>query len=120
MLSLTERQKAAISLMVEGNMTMGEIALCVKVSRKGLYKWLSNEEFKAEYDRRQRIQSSMARARMSRSIIKAIKRADRILTLSKNDMAAAKVIKAILDSAGYRHIETLKAKNIEPVQIIDV
>lgn len=119
-MALTERQKTALELMLKGDMTMGEIALCVKVSRNGLYKWLSNEEFKAEYDRRQRIQSSMAKARMSRSITKAVKRADRILTQNTNDVAAAKVIKAVLDSARYKHIETLKSRNIEPVQIVDV
>ncbi len=120
MMALTERQKTALELMFKGDMSISEIALCVKVSRNCLYKWLNNEEFKEEYNRRQRIQTSTLNARLSRSITKAVKRADRILTQSTNDVAAAKVIKAVLDSAGYKHIETLKSRNIEPVQIVDV
>lgn len=98
---MNKTKETALNLMVEGNLTMAEIASCVKKTRQTLYNWLENDaEFKEEYERRQADMSRMARARISQLTSKAIARADKILVSSKNDIAAASVIKDVLDRAG--------------------
>lgn len=117
---MKKAKETALNLMLEGNYTMQEIAERVKKTRQTLYNWLENdEEFKEEYERRQEDMSRMAKARISQIAAKAIDRAEKILVSSKNDMAAASVIKDTLDRAGYNTDNIVHLSADAPVQIIN-
>ena len=115
---MNKTKETALNLMLDGRYTMQEIADRVKKTRKTLYNWLENDaEFKEEYERRQTDMSRMARARISQLTSKAIDRADKILVSSKNDVAAASVIKDVLDRAGYGADNIVHLSAEAPVQI---
>lgn len=117
---MNKTKETALNLMLDGRYTMQEIADRVKKTRKTLYNWLENDaEFKEEYERRQTDMSRMARARISQLTSKAIDRADKILVSSKNDVAAASVIKDVLDRAGYGADNIVHLSAEAPVQIIN-
>lgn len=117
---MNKTKETALNLMLDGSYTMQEIADHVKKTRKTLYNWLENDaEFKEEYERRQNDMSRMARARISLLASKAIDRADKILVNGKNDVAAASVIKDVLDRAGYGTDNIVHLSTDAPVQIIN-
>lgn len=113
-------KETALNLMLEGNMTMQEIAECVKRTRKTLYNWLENDEkFKEEYERRTADMARMSRARLGVLVPKAINRAENILEDGRNEIAVANVIKDVLDRTGYNSESVVKIEQEAPVQIIN-
>ena len=113
-------KETALNLMLEGELTMTEIAAHVKKSRQTLYNWLENdEEFKEEYERRTADMARMSRARLGVLVPKAINRAEDILENSRNDIAAANVIKDVLDRTGHSSESVVKIEQEAPVQIIN-
>lgn len=116
---MKKNKEMALELMLEGTHTMQEIADIVKKSRQTLYNWLENEEFKVEYERRTEDMSRMARARLAKMSIKALDRAENILEHSNNDIAAASVVKDVLDRAGYSAENVVHVAAEAPVQIIN-
>lgn len=57
---LKDKQLEAIDYLIAGNMTKAEIAKLCGISPRGLYRWIDNEEFKAEWQRRtQEYQSNL-------------------------------------------------------------
>ena len=117
---MKKNKEMALKLMLEGNMTMQEIADYVKKTRRTLYNWLENdEEFKEEYERRLADMARMSRARLGVLVPKAINRAEEILDNSRNDIAAANVIKDVLDRTGHSSENIVKIEQETPVQIIN-
>lgn len=117
---MKKNKEMALKLMLEGNMTMQEIADNVKKTRRTLYNWLENdEEFKEEYERRLADMARMSRARLGVLVPKAINRAEEILDNSRNDIAAANVIKDVLDRTGHSSENIVKIEQETPVQIIN-
>ena len=117
---MKKNKEKALKLMLEGNMTMQEIADDVKKTRRTLYNWLENdEEFKEEYERRLADMARMSRARLGVLVPKAINRAEDILENSRNDIAAANVIKDVLDRTGHSSENIVKIEQEAPVQIIN-
>lgn len=101
MKKLNENHRAAIKYMLEGEMTMDQIAERVKKTRKTLYNWLKEPVFAAELEERKRQIESLYKARLSRNAGLALDRARDILSESEDDRAAAAVISDTLDRAGY-------------------
>lgn len=113
-------KETALNLMLEGELTMTEIAAHVKKSRQTLYNWLENdEEFKEEYERRTADMARMSRARLGVLVPKAINRAENILEDGRNEIAVANVIKDVLDRTGYNSESVVKIEQEAPVQIIN-
>lgn len=101
-MNLTKKHRTAIELLITGQMSREEIARTVKVSRRTLYNWLENKDFKAEYDEQLRELDRKIRQRISCMANKALDRQEDILENSTNDSAAASVAADILDRAGYK------------------
>lgn len=113
-------KETALNLMLEGELTMTEIAAHVKKSRQTLYNWLENdEEFKEEYERRTADMARMSRARLGVLVPKAINRAEDILEYGRNEIAVANVIKDVLDRTGHSSESVVKIEQEAPVQIIN-
>src|SRR4051812_42229004 len=54
-MSLNEKQNEAIDLLILGNLSKEEVANAIGAGRRTVYNWISsNEEFKAEWQRRAR------------------------------------------------------------------
>lgn len=118
-MKLAKRQYYAIELMIEGDLTMDEIAKCVKVSRRTLYNWLDDEDFKSAYDEQLNEIERKIRRRIANMADKALDAQERILSKSKNDVAAASVAADVLDRAGYKPDTAVKLEAAAPVQIIN-
>lgn len=117
---LKKYHRTAIELMIKGELTMDEIAKSVKKSRQALYKWLEDEDFKAEYDERIAEIERRQRRRICNMAEKALDRQEQILKKSKNDMAAASVAADVLDRAGYTKENVVTVGGgAAPVQIIN-
>lgn len=101
-MKLTKKHRTAIELLIAGHMSKDEIAQSVKVSRKTLYNWLDDEDFKAEYDEQLKEIERKIRRRISCLANKALDRQEDILDNSANDSAAASVASDVLDRAGYK------------------
>lgn len=116
---LSAKHKTAISLLIEGRLTKEEIAKSVKVSRKTLYNWLDDADFKEEYDEQLKEIERKQRRRISNMVNKALDTQERILEKSKNDVAAASVASDVLDRAGYAPAKEVQINGGVPIQIID-
>lgn len=100
-MNIGKKHYEAIELMLATDRSMTEIAKLVKVSRKTLYNWQQNEDFKKAYDREEKELRRRKRRSISKLVDDAIARQKKILTKSRNDNAAAAVAKDVLDRAGY-------------------
>ena len=107
-MKLTKKHKIAIELLIEGELSKDKIAQSVNVSRQTLYKWLEDDDFKAEYDNRLAEVERLIKRRIFNMADKALTRQERILDKSKNDIAAATVAKDVLDRAGYSAEQNIK------------
>lgn len=118
-MKLTNKHRTAIELLIAGHMSKDEIARGVKVSRKTLYNWLDNEDFKAEYDEQLKEIERRQKRRIYNMVDKALDAQERILSKSKNDIAAASVASDVLDRAGYAPEKAVSVSSSAPVQIIN-
>lgn len=109
-MKLTKKHRNAIEMLLAGDLTKVEIAERVKISRKTLYNWLADEDFKAEMTEREDDYRRMIRARLACMSNKALDTQVDIMDNSDDDKARATVSSDVLDRAGY-----LKPKNTEDV-----
>lgn len=116
-MELTKAQKTALNLILESDLTMSEIARRVNLSRTTLYKWLKQDNFIQAFDRELKERELQNRHRINGLTFKALDRAERIITQSKNDNAAAIVIKDVLDRTGTA--TTSETRTETKVQIIN-
>ena len=105
MKKLTKLHRQAIKLLMDGELTMDEIAASVKKTRQTLYNWMKDPVFAAELEECRKQQRDTFKARIGRNAGYAIDRAKQILTKSDDDRAAAQVIADTLDRAGYPKIK---------------
>lgn len=108
-MKLTKEQEMALNLIFEGYLTMTEIARRVNCSRTTLYKWLKQDNFIQAFDRELAERELQNRHRINGLTFKALERAERIITQSKDEQAAAMVIKEVLDRTGCKADETESA-----------
>lgn len=116
---LNDRHKTAIKLLLEGDLTIEEIAQRVKVSRKTLYNWQNDADFEQEYEAQLKEIDRRTRRKICTMVDAALNRQRKILTDSKNDNAAATVAKDILDRAGYAPDDNINITKNEPVVIVN-
>ena len=116
---VTDRHRNVIKLLIEGNLSKSEIAKNVKITRKTLYNWLNDDDFKAEYDEALAEMERITKAKIGSMAYRALERQEKILDKSKNDIAAAAVAKDVLDRAGYAPEDKINIKNTEPITIIN-
>lgn len=100
-IKLTKKHRTAIELLLEGSMTIEEIAVSVKVSRQTLYNWMNDELFKKELEERAADFRRVQKARIAQLASKALDTQEQIMNKSKNDVARAGVASDVLDRAGY-------------------
>lgn len=118
-MSLTKKQKRAVELLMNADLSKGQIAESVKVTRQTLWNWCNkDEEFIAELKEWEDEERRRIKRRIERMSEKALKRQEQILERSKNDNAAAVVAKDVLDRAGYMPEERVAVSSDKPVKII--
>lgn len=100
-IKLTKKHRTAIELLLEGSMTIEEIAVSVKVSRQTLYNWMQDPLFDAELKERAADFRRVQKARIAQLASKALDTQEQIMNKSKNDVARAGVASDVLDRAGY-------------------
>ncbi|MGN0181010.1 MAG: phBC6A51 family helix-turn-helix protein [Candidatus Ornithomonoglobus sp.] len=100
-MNIGKKHYEAIKLMLTTDKSLTEIAGLVKVSRRTLYNWQQDEDFKEAYDQEERELRRRKRRSIDGLVDDAIARQKKILTKSRNDNAAAAVAKDVLDRAGY-------------------
>lgn len=100
-IKLTKKHRTAIELLLQGEKTIEEIAVSVKVSRKTLYNWMQDELFKNELEERAADFRRVQKARIAQLASKALDTQEQIMNKSKNDVARAGVASDVLDRAGY-------------------
>lgn len=98
-MKLTKEQKTALKLIFEGDLSMMEIAKCVNRSRTTLYKWMKQNNFIQAFDCELAERELQNRHRINGLTFKALERAEKIITQSKNEQAAVMVIKDVLNRA---------------------
>lgn len=105
---LNDSHWKAILLIVDGKLTMSEIADEIGKSRSALYKWLDDPVFRAALDERIKERGAACKRRISALAKNALDRAEKILDSSDDDRAAASVIADVLDRAGYPKVKSGK------------
>ena len=118
-MKLTKRHRTAIELLIEGELSIDEIAQNVKTTRQTLYNWRKDPNFEQEYNEQLNEIERRTKRRISRMVDTALERQERILTKSRNDNAAAMVAKDVLDRAGYAPDSNINVNAEGVVQIID-
>lgn len=118
-MKITKRHECVAAQLIEGRLTMEEIAESVKVSRRTLYNWLEDEDFTEMYNRKVRELEARSRRRIVSLANKALDRQEQILTKSKNDNAAAAVAADVLDRAGFKPEDNVNVTAAEAVVIVD-
>ncbi|NDO19945.1 helix-turn-helix domain-containing protein [Lachnospiraceae bacterium MD329] len=118
-MKLTKRHRTAIELLIEGELSIDEIAQNVKTTRQTLYNWRKDADFEQEYNEQLNEIERRTKRRISRMVDTALERQERILTKSRNDNAAAMVAKDVLDRAGYAPDSNINVNAEGVVQIID-
>lgn len=107
---LKPKQRKAIELLVEAQLTYNEISEELKITPKTLYNWRADEEFAAELSMRLRLKLQGAAPR-------ALKKMEELL--EANPMVAHLSAKDLLDRAGYGAESTVNINSEAAVQIID-
>ena len=98
---LKKKHRTAIELLLQGNLTIEEIAKSVKVTRQTLYNWMQDPLFDAELKEREADFRRVQKARISQLASKALDTQEQIMDASDNDKARADVASDVLDRAGY-------------------
>ena len=98
---LKKKHRTAIELLLQGNLTIEEIAKSVKVTRQTLYNWMQDPLFDAELKEREADFRRVQKARITQLASKALDTQEQIMNKSKNDVARAGVASDVLDRAGY-------------------
>ena len=110
---LNDLHRLAIQLILDGDLTMDQIAERVKKSRQTLYNWINDPVFAKELEERKSQLDSLYKARLTQNAGRALDRAKKILLDSEDDRAAASVIADTLDRAGYPRLKTSDLKKSE-------
>lgn len=98
---LTKKHRTAIELLLQGELTIEEIAASVKVSRRTLHYWMQDKLFAEELKEREADFRRVQKARITQLASKALDTQEQIMDRSKNDVARAGVASDVLDRAGY-------------------
>ena len=104
---LNKTHRAVIELLLEGNMSIAQIAESVKKSRKTIHNWMNDDDFRAELEEREADYKRTIKARISHMASKALKTQEEIMDGSKNDKARADVASDVLDRAGYIKLKVI-------------
>lgn len=118
-MKLTQRHRKAIEMLIEGELSIDEIARNVKTTRQTLHNWRKDPDFEQEYNEQLNEIERRTKRRISRMVDAALTRQELILEKSRNDNAAAMVAKDILDRAGYAPDNSINVNTEGVVQIID-
>lgn len=116
MKKLNKMHRQAIELILDGSLTMDEIAKSVKKTRKTIYNWMDDDVFKAELAERNKQRESAFKARLQRNAGLALDRARDILKSGGDEKAVAAVISDTLDRAGYPKIKAADLKDEQTEQ----
>lgn len=90
-----------MQLMLEGKMSIGEIAENVKKSRKTIYNWMNDPDFQEEYKELENDFNRTIKATISHMAKTALHTQENIMKDSNNDIARANVSFDVLDRAGF-------------------
>ena len=90
-----------MKLLLEGKLSISDIADSVKKSRKTIYNWIDDPDFKEEYEEMKSDYERTIKARVVHLAKTALDTQENIMKESKNDMARANVSSDVLDRAGF-------------------
>ncbi|MBM7631112.1 phBC6A51 family helix-turn-helix protein [Geomicrobium sediminis] len=96
---LNEPMMRAVELIAEGQLNKSEIASRVGISRPTLYKWLDNEEFKAEVHSRLHKERVFAEKMIEARLEFAINKLHEIAKDSSNRRVQAQTLQYLVDRA---------------------
>lgn len=103
------KQIKAMDMLISGNYTTCEIAEELKISRKTLYNWRTDEEFDAEFRHRLSL-------KLGAIAPKAVKRIDKLID-SETERIALDASRDILDRTGFKADTGLNISGALPVVI---
>ena len=100
-MKINKTHRNVMKLLLEGKLSISEIADSVKKSRKTIYNWIEDPDFKEEYEEMKRDYERTIKARVVHLAKTALDTQETIMKESKNDMARANVSSDVLDRAGF-------------------
>lgn len=93
---LQEKQMIAIELLCEGK-PKTEVCKEINLSRRTLYNWLDDLEFRTELDRLEKCKKKEAQSTINSHVIKYISELEKIAFNSKSDKLKSEVLMYLLD-----------------------
>lgn len=93
---LTNKQLEAVDMLMDG-LNKSAIADKLKVSRTTLYKWIENEEFKAELDRRKQKICNDALSDLKGSTKDLLKAVEKLAYTAENEGIRLQALNSLLD-----------------------
>lgn len=93
---LHEKQKSAIELLLEGK-NKSEVCKEINLSRRTLYNWLDDLEFKLELERLEASKKKEAQTTINSHVIKYISELEKIAFNSKSDKLRSEALMYLID-----------------------
>lgn len=93
---LHEKQKSAIELLLEGK-NKSEVCKEINLSRRTLYNWLDDLEFKSELERLEASKKKEAQTTINSHVIKYISELEKIAFNSKSDKLRSEALMYLID-----------------------
>ena len=100
-MKINKTHRDVMRMLLEGKLSIGEIAERVKKSRRTVQYWMKDEDFKAEFEELKSDYERTIKARTVYMAKTALDTQENIMLKSKNAMARASVSADVLDRAGF-------------------